>query len=84
MQKSSLITILRTLTPQEFREFGEFVKSPYFNKNEKVITLYNVLKKYFPGFDSGSLTKEKVFKDADVYTSVFIFEKEKDKTYNKY
>ena len=27
-----------------------------------------------------SLTKEKVFKDADVYTSVFIFEKEKDKT----
>jgi len=27
-----------------------------------------------------SLTKEKVFKDADVYTSVYIFEKEKDKT----
>ncbi|RKY91669.1 MAG: endonuclease, partial [Ignavibacteriae bacterium] len=26
-----------------------------------------------------SLTKEKVFKDADVYTSVYIFEKEKDK-----
>jgi hypothetical protein len=61
MQKSNLIELLKVFTPKEFREFGDFVKSPYFNKNEKVINLYNYIKKYFPNLENEKLDKEKVY-----------------------
>jgi len=62
MLKSNLISLLKTFSPQEFREFGEFVESPFFNKNVNVTALYNVIKKSYPNLDSNSLEKEKVFK----------------------
>lgn len=61
MIKSNLISLLKTFSPQEFKELGDFIKSPYFNKNHKVYELYNYIKKYFPGLDSPSLDKEKVY-----------------------
>jgi len=61
MIKSNLVELLCTLSSQEVKEFGEFVKSPFFNKNDKVTALYNLLKKYYPSFDSTSLKKEKIF-----------------------
>lgn len=61
MQKSSLIELLRIFSPKEFKEFGEFIKSPYFNKNENVINLYSYIKKYFPDLDNENLAKEKVY-----------------------
>jgi len=61
MIKSNLISLLKTFSPQEFKDLGEFVASPYFNKNLKVIELYNYLKKSFPALDSTTLEKEKVF-----------------------
>jgi len=74
MKRSNLIELFRTLSSSEIKELGEFVKSPYFNKNEKDITLYNVLKKFYPAFDSVSLKKEKIF--AKIYSG----EKFKDST----
>ncbi|HEY3249800.1 MAG TPA: hypothetical protein VGK25_01650, partial [Ignavibacteria bacterium] len=62
MIKSNLISLLKTFSSQEFREFGEFVESPFFNKNAKVTTLYNTIKKTYPNLDSSNLEKEKVFK----------------------
>ncbi len=62
MLKGNLIDTFKTFTPKEMREFGEFINSPYFIKNKKVKKLYDVLKKYYPKFDSSKLEKQKVFR----------------------
>ena len=62
MHKSNLIELLKIFTPKEFKELGEFVKSPLYNKNENVINLYLYIKKYFPDLESINLEKEKVYK----------------------
>lgn len=61
MIKSHLISLLKTFSQQEFKELGEFVSSPYFNKNPKLTELYNYIKKSFPVLDCQALEKEKVF-----------------------
>ena len=60
MIKSSSIEILRSLDSHEFRQFGKFVRSPYFNENSGIVNLYDILKKYYPGFDSKNFSKEKI------------------------
>lgn len=55
MQKNKAIQILRTFTTQEFKDFGKFVSSPYFNTSREVIQLFTYLKKYFPTFDNKAL-----------------------------
>lgn len=61
MYKSNLIKILQTFSPKEFREFGELVNSPFFNKSESTVKLYSYLKKYYPEFNAGDIVKEKVY-----------------------
>ena len=63
MISATLLGILRTLSPKEFKEFGEFVKSPFFNKNLHVKRLYDYLKKFYPDFKDRKLEKEIVFKN---------------------
>ncbi len=53
--------MLRSLNPKEFREFGELVSSPFFNKSESTLKLYSYLKKYYPDFKQEDINKEKVF-----------------------
>src|ERR1700674_5401958 len=74
MLKSNLIEAFRTFTPKEMKEFGEFVNSPYFNKNKNVKKLFDVIKKYYPSLNSDKLNKESVF--AKIYTG----ERYKDST----
>lgn len=62
MLNSSLIEAFKTFTPQEMKEFGEFVTSPFFNKNVNVIKLFEIVKKYYPELDSSKLEKEAVYK----------------------
>lgn len=62
MFKSNLFDILKTLSAKEFKEFGEYVESPFFNKNESVIKLYNHIKKYYPELDNEKLEKEKAYR----------------------
>jgi hypothetical protein len=54
--------MLGTLSLKEFKEFGEFLKSPYFNKNIHVLKLYEYLRKFYPEFKDSKLNKETVFK----------------------
>jgi len=61
LKKSNLIEILEKLSSKEFREFGEYIQSQFFNKNESVISLYNYISKIYPEFDK-DFDKEKVFK----------------------
>jgi len=61
MIKSKAIDILKTLSTKELNEFGEFINSPFFNKNEKIIKLFDFLRKYHSAYDSPKLTKESVY-----------------------
>ncbi len=61
MNSSSVLNILRKFTTKEIKEFGEFLSSPFFNKNENVVKLYNYLKKYYPAFNDTKLEKELVY-----------------------
>jgi len=58
MKSSNLVTLFNSFSKEEFKEFGKFVRSPYFNTHKDVIRYYTILKKYYPSFN---LFKEAVF-----------------------
>ncbi len=62
MLNTKLIRLIKTLSTSEFREFKDFVNSPVFNKNKKVIALLGFLKEFYPEFGSEKLTQEIAFK----------------------
>jgi len=58
MHKSKLIDRLRLLKKDELRDFGRFIESPYYNKDEKAVKLFNYLKKYYPVFETSRLDRK--------------------------
>jgi hypothetical protein len=62
MINTTLLNIIGKFSPKEIREFGEFIISPFFNKNENVIKLYSYIKKFHPEFSDKRLEKEYVYK----------------------
>lgn len=63
MEKTSqLFEVLRSMNKEEFREFGKFVNSPFFNSRSEVSRLYETIRKYHPSINSNDLTAEKLFK----------------------
>jgi hypothetical protein len=62
MISATLLSILGKFTVKEYKDFGEFVKSPFFNKSENVKKLYNYLKKFHPEFSDKKLDKKYVYK----------------------
>jgi hypothetical protein len=63
MIKSRAIDILAKFSKEEFKDFGRFISSPYFNENKKLSEIYRQLKKYYPGFSSRSFTKENIYNE---------------------
>jgi len=61
MVKGKAVDILRALSPQEFKEFGKFVRSPFFNENTKLIQLYELMKKHYPHFSKRTFTKQNLY-----------------------
>ncbi len=74
MKNSKLASLLSKLSPKEFKEFGKFVKSPYFNSNSNVVKLYDLISKYFPNLDHPKLAKE------NIYLHIYPDEKYNDST----
>jgi hypothetical protein len=74
MKNSKLASLLSKLSPIEFKEFGKFVKSPYFNSNSNIIKLYELIAKAFPDFESPKLAKE------NIYSHIYPGEKYNDST----
>ncbi len=62
MLNNKVIDSLKTLDAEEFKRFGLFLESPFFNTNPSIVKLYNILRKYYPAFESRYLRKENVFK----------------------
>jgi hypothetical protein len=60
MKNTNLVQILSTFDNKEIKEFGEFVRSEFFNKNESVIKLYDLLRKYHPFLEEDKIVKEEV------------------------
>lgn len=58
MHHSKLLDLLRKLSPKQLSRAGDFVASPYFNKNKDNILFFNYLQKHAPDFDHKNLTKE--------------------------
>lgn len=61
MPSQKLTDILKTFDKQDWRAFERFVASPFFNRNERLVSFVDLLRKHAPDFDENKLTKEKVF-----------------------
>lgn len=61
MENTYLQQVLRVLSKAEWRDFGDFVQSPYFNKNEKFVRFCQFIQPYYPNFDIGGELKEKLY-----------------------
>ncbi len=59
--KGRLPEILRTFTTGELRRFGEFLNSPIFNKNNRLIKLFSLIKQGRPTFEE--ISKQKLYKE---------------------
>lgn len=62
MHNNIAIEFLKTLTKEELKRFEVFLKSPFFNSNKAVITLFDFIKKFAPEYTDKSLHREKLFK----------------------
>ena len=61
MQTSKLFSLLQTLSPSEFKQFGKFVASPYFNTNPSRVAFYKAIQTCFPRINHPKLNKQQVF-----------------------
>ncbi len=64
MFSSKLIKTLKALNPNEFRQLGLFLKSPYFvseRNGKNIIPLFEYLQTYYPVFESKQISKEVVY-----------------------
>jgi len=60
MQESSLIKICRKLSKKEWKLFGDFMRSPYFNTYKPAIRLFEILQNEYPSFDKPKKLKKEV------------------------
>ena len=60
LEDSKLVTLLKSLNKQEFERLEKYVKSPFFNSSEQLITLFDLLRNDYPDFTS--ISKEKIFR----------------------
>lgn len=61
MNKTNVIKLLASLNENELKRLARFVQSPYFNTNEKLTGLFDILKTYYPEFDALELSRENLF-----------------------
>ncbi|HEY3251460.1 MAG TPA: hypothetical protein VGK25_10120 [Ignavibacteria bacterium] len=63
MRESKLTEMLKGISPDEFKKFGEFLNSPFHNKSKKILQLYNLVAENFEEFDANKVTKEEISKN---------------------
>ncbi len=62
MKELKLISILKTFTKDEIKEFEKFINSPFHNNGRNYRALYGYLKKLHPEFPLQKITEDKIFK----------------------
>ena len=63
MQKLKLTELLLSFDPNELKRLGDFIRSPFYNKNKKLITLFDLIKKSFDDSAFQLLSKEIVWQN---------------------
>jgi len=58
MHNSKLIKLFKGLSRSELLEFGRYIKTPFLNRDDNLVKLYDYIKKYSPKYDSPKLEKE--------------------------
>jgi|GEM_PF-3706505 len=61
MKDSKLISIIKTFSKVEFKEFEKFISSSFFSTGRNLKPLYNALKKFYPSFESPKFSSENIF-----------------------
>lgn len=61
MLNTQILKLFRSFQPEEFEDFNDFVRSPYFNKSKSLTGLWDAIKKYSPEYNSENLKKEAIF-----------------------
>ncbi|MBI5404161.1 MAG: hypothetical protein HY959_12240 [Ignavibacteriae bacterium] len=61
MERIKLFEILKSFSIREFKEFGKYIHSPFFNESKRLEKFYNILNSGFPEFDSSKENKEHLF-----------------------
>ena len=62
MKDSKLISLLKSLSPEEFRKFEKFADSSYYNMGRDLSSFIKVLKTFYPEFESNDLNSNFIFK----------------------
>lgn len=62
MIHTELFSVLRTFTPQEFKQLGRIVRSKPHGGNQKNQVLYQILRSYYPAFELSPTDIRKVYK----------------------
>lgn len=61
MKNSKLFLLLRRLEDWELEEFDDFIRSPYFNKREELVSFFHILRTLDPNFTGEHLDRASVF-----------------------
>ncbi len=62
MYTHPLIELLKSFSKKEVMWFVKFLHSPYFNKRERIIKLFLILKRFYPEFEGKQFTKNNIYK----------------------
>ena len=60
IKETKLNELLKGITYSEYKHFGDFINSPFHNKSQTIIKLYDYLKKYSKEFGKHELTNEEL------------------------
>ena len=63
MLNTKLFQLLQTLNIYELNRFGKFLCSPYFNEDERLLNLFDILSPYFNQQTHNSLEQKKIWKE---------------------
>lgn len=61
MKNSKLIVLLSSFELSEWKRFGEFLSTPFFNKRKDLINYFQYLDKFAPRFETDSISRETIF-----------------------
>lgn len=62
MESNKAIDLLKSLDETELKEFADFIRSPFFNKSEVLVRLFEILEKSAPEYSGQALKKENLHK----------------------
>lgn len=62
LRQHNLISILKSVSEEELKNFKKFIYSPFYNNLEKIKELFHILKQFYPEFTSENLNTKEIFR----------------------